>query len=255
MLRICVCLPFLLAAHSLAAEEVAPRGYQVTHKLAAPEAFQAAAADKSFVYAISSTQVARYDRASGKRIDVSKGPAKHLNSGFLLEGKLLLAHSNYPATPEQSQIKTLDLKTMELTTFKDFGDFGGSLVWVLKRDDGWWCNFARYGDANGQTFLVRFDEDWKELGRWTFPPVVIRQLGRMSLSGGVWDGDTLLTTDHDNPRLYRLRLPRAGKVLEFVAQIPAPFTGQGIAADPKTGGLVGIDRANRQVVFAQMPGK
>lgn len=254
MLRACLSVTCLLAIHAVAAEDVAPRGYQATRKLAAAEAFQAAAADETFVYAISSTQVARYNRASGKREGVSHGPAKHLNSGFLWEGKLLLAHSNYPATPEQSQIKALDLKTLELTTYKDFGDFGGSLVWVLKRGDGWWCNFARYGDANGQTFLVRFDDDWKELGRWTYPAEVIKQLGRMSLSGGVWDGDSLLTTDHDHPRLYRLRLPRAGTVLEFVEQLPAPFTGQGIAADPKTGGLVGIDRANRQVIFAEKPG-
>jgi hypothetical protein len=31
----------------------------------------------------------------------------------------------------------------------------------------------------------------------------------------------------------------------------SPFPGQGIAADPKTGGLVGIDRDKREVVFAR----
>jgi hypothetical protein len=34
--------------------------------------------------------------------------------------------------------------------------------------------------------------------------------------------------------------------------LPAPFTGQGIADDPATGGLVGIDRKQRQIVFAEL---
>ena len=51
--------------------------------------------------------------------------------------------------------------------------------------------------------------------------------------------------------IYRLRLPKEGSVLEFVAKEPAPFTGQGFAFDAKTGGLVGIDRAKRQIIFAE----
>jgi hypothetical protein len=72
----------------------------------------------------------------------------------------------------------------------------------------------------------------------------------MSVSGGVWKDGSLLVTDHDHPAIYELRLPRQDSVLEFVARHAAPFTGQGIAFDPKTGGLVGINRAKRQVVFA-----
>jgi hypothetical protein len=80
---------------------------------------------------------------------------------------------------------------------------------------------------------------------------VIADLGTMSISGGLWQGNTLLATGHDHRRIYRLRLPEAGTVLELIDILPAPFPGQGIAADPKTGGLVGIDRAKRQVVFAE----
>jgi glycerophosphoryl diester phosphodiesterase len=224
-----------------------------TAVLAAPEAIQAAAADDEFVYAVNNTLVAKYDRNTGERLATSTGEANHLNSGFFWEGRLYCAHSNYPRKPEQSEIKVLDPQTMELTTFKDFGNFGGSLTWAIRRGDSWWCNFAHYGDDNAQTFLAEFDDQWQELGRWTYPPDVIRELGAYSLSGGVWRGDSLLVTGHDHGVLYRLRIPSKGRILHFVEKQRAPFTGQGIAADPRTGGLVGIDRVKRLVVFAVPP--
>jgi len=221
-----------------------------TAELAAPEAHQASAADERFVYAITSRQVAKYDRATGRRIAISTGAAQHLNSGFLWKGKLLCAHSNYPKTPERSEIKVLDPGSMKLSTFKDFGNFGGSLTWVLRRDGYWWCNFARYGDKNAETFFVQFDDDWKELRRWTYPRALISQLGRYSLSGGLWYRQELLVTGHDKPEVYRMRLPGTGTILEYVGKQPVPFTGQGFAKDLATGGLVGINRARRLVVFA-----
>lgn len=225
-------------------------GFRQTAVLAAPEAIQAAAADRRFVYAISSTQIAKYDRTSGQRIAVSHGSATHLNSGFLWKGKLYCAHSNYPRKPEYSEIKILDVETMELRAFKDFGNFGGSLTWVIRRQGHWWCNFARYGADNGRTFLVKFDDEWNEQARFTYPPEVIRELGSYSLSGGIWHHDSLLVTGHDDPLLFELKLPKEGSVLQFVGKHQVPFTGQGIAADPLTGGLVGIHRANRQAIFA-----
>lgn len=224
--------------------------WKQTGTLSAPEAHQAAAADERFVYAITNTLVAKYDRQSGERLATSTGEAKHLNSGFLWERRLYCAHSNYPQMPERSEIKVLDLESMRLTTFKDFGNFGGSLTWAVQHEEHWWCNFARYGDDNAQTFLVKFNNDWREQGRWTYPDEVIRELGRMSLSGGLWRNGTLLVTGHDDPVLFQLRLPKTGNVLEFVGKQPAPFTGQGIAIDPKTGGLVGIQRSKKRVVFA-----
>lgn len=225
-------------------------GWKRTADIAAPEAVQAAAADEKFAYAVNNSDIAKYDRESGRRVAVSTGEAKHLNSGFLWKGAIYCAHSNYPALPEKSEIKALDPETMRLATFRDFGNFGGSLTWCIRRDGHWWCNFARYGDENGQTFLVKLDDDWKERGRWTYPPAVIRELGRYSLSGGVWQGDHLIVTGHDDPVVFELRLPEAGNVLDLVARKRVPFTGQGIAADPKTGGLVGIDRGKRRIVFA-----
>lgn len=226
------------------------RDWSAAGTLDAPEANQAAAADEKFVYAITNAHVAKYDRQSGKRLSVSTGEAKHLNSGFLWQGKLYCAHSNYPQTPERSEIKVLDVESMRLSTFKDFGSFGGSLTWVVRQDDHWWCNFARYGSDNGETFLARFDDEWHEKGRWTYPSAVIRQLGSYSLSGGLWYDGKLLVTGHDDPLFFRLHLPKDGTVLELVDTQSVPFTGQGFARDPQSGGLVGINRARKRVVFA-----
>jgi hypothetical protein len=245
----------LLGGVAIAADAVVASDWTLTESLAAPEANQAAAADEQWVYAIANAQVAKYDRATGKRVAVSTGEAKHLNSGFIWQGRLYCAHSNYPQLPEQSEIKVLDPQSMRLSTFKDFGNFGGSLTWVIRHEDHWWCNFARYGSENGQTFLVKFDAGWNETGRWTYPSNVIGELGRYSLSGGIWKDGHWLVTGHDDPVLFRLRVPDQGSVLEVVDRQRVPFTGQGIANDPKTGGLVGIHRAKRQVVFARQERK
>jgi hypothetical protein len=222
---------------------------------AAPEANQAAAADAHFVYAIDSTRIAKYDRQTGERVALSAGPAHHLNSGFFLADKLYCAHSNYPRKPEQSEIMMLDSATMQLSTFHDFGASDGSLTWVVRNASAWWCNFAFYGGDNAKTRLVRMDDAWRAEASWTYPPQVLAELGNYSISGGVWSGDDLLVTGHDHRRLYRLRLPATGSVLEFVEIIPAPFTGQGLAADPLTGGLIGIDRGKKRIVVAEFAPK
>ncbi len=241
---------FANSAEPEAASTGKSRDWSPTATLTAPEANQAAAADEKFVYAITNTLVAKYDRLTGERVAVSTGEAKHLNSGFLWQGKLYCAHSNYPSTPERSEIKTLDLESMRLSTFKDFGSYGGSLTWVVNQDGNWWCNFARYGADNSRTFLVKFDADWHEKGRWTYPDAVIRKLGSYSLSGGLWRDNDLLVTGHDDPLFFRLHLLSQGTVLELIDTQAVPFTGQGFASDPHTGGLVGINRAKNQVVFA-----
>lgn len=242
--------PGLLASVALAGGKPA---YVKTAVLKAPEANQAAAADERVVYAVDNAVIAKYDRSTGKLLARSTGEAKHLNSGYLWQGKLFSAHSNYPRKPEQSEIKVLDPESMVLSTYKDFGDYRGSLTWAVRHDGHWWCNFAHYGkDNNAKTVLVKLDEGWRERGAWTYPPEVVQDLGTMSISGGLWQGNMILATGHDHRRIYRLRLPKKGTVLELVDIVPSPFPGQGIAVDPKTGGLVGIDRARREVVFAEL---
>jgi hypothetical protein len=216
----------------------------------APEAHQAAAADAEFVYAITNDRIAKYDRRTRQRVAVSTGPAKHLNSGYFWNEKLFCAHSNYPQKPERSEVMVLDPSTMLLSVYKEFGNYGGSLTWVVRHDGHWWCNFARYGDQNQSTFVVKFGDNWQEAGRWTYPGQVLKEIGRNSLSGGLWRDGALLVTGHDDPELFRLNLPTKGTVLEFISTESIPFTGQGFADDPVTGGLVGIHRSKRQILFA-----
>lgn len=235
---------------SMVADLPAARRWEATATLQAAEARQAAAVDGEFVYAITNDRIGKYERGTGRRVAVSTGEAHHLNSGFFWQGKLYSAHSNYPQQPERSEIKVLDPQTMKLTAFKEFGEYGGSLTWVLRDAQCWWCHFARYGDANGKSFLVKFDLDWKELARWLAPPDLMAAVNGSSLSGGVWYQGALLVTDHDNRFLYQLRIPAKGNTLQYVGKEPSPFPGQGIAVDSRTGGLVGIERKTKTVIFA-----
>lgn len=241
-------LVLVASVTSLFAEPMVAR----TGTLCAPEANQTAAADERFVYGIGSTVIAKYDRASGMHLAVSTGRAHHLNSGFLWEGRLYCAHSNFPKKPEKSEIMVLDTKTMVLGTFKDFGEYRGSLTWVVRDSGHWWCNFARYGSDNAKTVLVKLDDQWREHGAWTYPPAVIRDLGKMSISGGVWKDGLLFATGHDKRVIYRLRVPANGTVLELVDVLESPFPGQGIAVDSKTGSFVGINRAQKEIVFGEL---
>jgi len=222
-----------------------------TRLIPAPEAVQAAAGDRDWLYAVSSTQIARHDRRSGERAAVSRGPAQHLNSAFLHDGRLYCAHSNYPRQPEHSDIRVLDLQTLELSVWHSFGESEGSLTWCVRHDGDWWCNFAFYGDEQRRSYLARFDADFRERERWSYPPEVLTRIGRHSLSGGLFLGDDLLATGHDDRLLFRLRPTPGAGVLSCLGIEPAPFSGQGIAVDPVTGGLIGIDRARRELVLAE----
>jgi hypothetical protein len=140
---------------------------------------------------------------------------------------------------------------MRLTVYRDLGNPGGSLTWVVQKKGNWWCNFARYGKKNAETFVIKYDNQWNEIARFTYPQDLINQLGKYSISGGIWVGEELWVTGHDDPFLFRLSLPNKGSELFYIGKIKVPFTGQGIAADPETKGLVGINRAKKEVIFSQ----
>lgn len=243
-------LPVLLLADGESKLPLMP-GYVETRSVPAKHATQAAAADDKVFYAVSNGTVAVHDRATGRLLRESEGPAEHLNSAFVWKGKVYCAHSNYPNKPDTSDIRVYDPATNKLTVFHDFKDPPGSLVWNVHDGRHWWCCFAHYKDDNARTVLIRYADGFKEERRWTFPKAVVADWDGMSASGGVWDGDTLLVSHYHWKVLYRLRVPKDGKELELVEAVACPFPGQGIAADPATGGLVGIDRTRRAVVFAE----
>ncbi len=228
-------------------------GWTTARLIASPHATQAAAADDRHVYAISNTTVAQYDRGSGRLVQAgTSSDAQHLNSGFVHEGRVYCAHSNYPAEPPASDIRVFDPATGKLTLFHRFPEPPGSLVWCVRRGGNWWCCFAWYRADNARTVLIEYADDGleREARRFTFPTEVVADWDGMSASGGIWDGDTLLVSHHHFPVLYRLALPAGGSELRLVEPLGCPFPGQGIAADP-AGGLVGIDRFRRRIVFAE----
>jgi hypothetical protein len=249
-------LAFAIAAESKGSALALQPGWAAASELKSEYAIQGAAADEKHVYAVSSTHVARYDRKTGKRLGVATTPdTKHLNSGFVWKGKVYCAHSNYPKAPEESDIRVFDPANDTLTVFHSFKDPPGSLVWNIrdKEDAAWWCCFAKYGkEKNAGTLVLKMDNDFKELARWTFPKNVTDDWDGMSASGGIWDGETMLVSHHHFKVLYRLRLPKQGTELEFVEAVRCPFPGQGIAVDPLVkSGLVGIDRDKKAILFAE----
>jgi hypothetical protein len=220
----------------------------------APEATQAAAADEHFLYAVSSTTIAKYDRLTFQRVAESAPKAHHLNSAYFHEGRLYCAHSNYPELPEKSELMSLDVATMHLSLAHDFGNYGGSLTWAVRHDGHWWANFARYDQNVAETFLAEFDNQWHELRRFTYPRELLSQLGaKYSLSGGLFRGDVLLVSGHNDPIIFRLRVPRNGAIMEMVDAQVVPFYGQGFAVDPVTKGLIGVIRRDHHIVLAGEP--
>jgi hypothetical protein len=252
----------LLLACSMAAEPKGSslelsNGWKATSEMKSEYAVQAAAADGKYAYAVSSTHVARYDRTTGERLGLATTPdTKHLNSAFVWKGKVYCAHSNYPKLPEASDIRVYDPAKDTLAVFHTFNEPVGSLVWCVRdpNDAAWWCCFAKYGkEKNAGTLLLKMDDEFKELARWTFPKNVVDDWDGMSASGAIWDGDSLLVSHHHFKVLYRVRLPKQGTELEFVRAHRCPFPGQGIAADPQVkGGLVGIDRGKKAILFAEL---
>jgi hypothetical protein len=215
----------------------------------AREAYQAAAADELYVYAIDDHVIAKYERSSRHLLAKSAGTAHHLNSGFFWEGKLYCAHAT---SDGRNEIVMLDPERMTLTSVRDLSEHPGKITWVVREPGLWWVGFGFYGRDNAKTYLAKLDESWHELRRWSYPSRLIPDLGGQSISGGIFRNGLLLATGHDKKVVYRLALADDSDVLELVDAIPAPFTGQGIAADPKTGGLVGIDRRRREVIFASV---
>lgn len=239
---------------------VASPKWVMTRELDAPEANQAAAVRGDQVFAIGNITIATYDRTTGRRLAVSptaKGVV-HLNSGFVDGEQLFCAHSNYPAEPADSALFVYYAghpsipSSGSLNPWKKFGKARGSLTWAVRVDEHWWCTFAQYGEKNGDTMLVEFDKQWDELGAWKYPPEVVADLGKASISGGLFYKGKLLATGHDRKVIYRLDVPKDKPVLELIDVVEAPFTGQGIAFDDATGGLVGIDRARKKIVFAEL---
>jgi len=246
-------------------EATAARRFEELRRFDAPAARQGVAVGASHFYAIGNRVITKHDARSGRQVDEWKGseggPVIHLNSGVVLDGKLYCAHSNYPAVPMASSIEIFDAGTLEHRGSRSLGIAAGSATWIDRRDDRWWVAFAHYAGRGGEpgkgpewTTLVAFDEGWRRIAAYTYPPELVARFAGRSNSGGTWGGDGLLyLTGHDAPEVYVLRLPRSGSVLELVEILPAPIAGQGIAWDrSEPGVLYGIVRRDGRVIVSRL---
>jgi hypothetical protein len=223
------------------------------------EANQGIGVDDRHFYAIDNYTIAKYDKKSGKLVKKwtgdKKGPILHLDSALLMDGKLYAAHSNYPEWPMTSSVEIFDAETLEPLGSHSFGILYGSLTWVDWKDGHWWMTFANYDKPFGpdkskygnklNTVMVKFTPDFRAVQSWTMPKVLLDKFEDMSNSGGSWGPDGYLyLTGHDPAELYRMRLPKAGSILELVDVIPMNVRGQGIAWDRSQPGVIyGIVRA------------
>jgi len=262
-------LSFSLAISLLVTLQSSPIQARELRRFAAPEAHQSVAVDKDSFYAIDGAAIAKYDKATGKRIAIWQekegGTIKHLNSGLIIGKRMYCAHSNYPEVPMASSIEVFDTQTMEHVDTHSLGIFVGSATWVEFRDNSWWVCFAHYKGKNNDeptrdprwTSLIRFDKQWRQTGGWIFPAELVERFGNYSCSGGTFRKDgKLYVTGHDNPECYVLRLPKAGSVLELEQTFAVPNQGQGIALDPTDQTIFyGIDRKTKEVVVSRLSGR
>ena len=154
-----------------------------------------------------------------------------------------------------SSLEIFDAEKMEHVATHSFGIQWGSLTWVDWHDGHWWMTFANYDRPFGpnrtpyghkvNTVMVKFTSDLRPVESWTLPKILLDKFEDMSNSGGSWGPDGYLyLTGHDPAELYRVRLPKAGSVLEVVDIIPMKIRGQGIAWDrSQPGTIYGIIRA------------
>ena len=262
----------LSAAALLAALALAPMGVAAQPTLtqmaefAVPEAGQGVAVDTRYFYAVDNTTLAKYDKKTGalvKRLAQEPGgPLIHLDGATVREGRIYAAHSNYPQWPMTSSLEIYDAATLTHVGTHSFGINWGSLTWIDFHDGFWWMVFANYDQPYGpnrslygnklNTQLLKFTPQFQMVEGWTLPKSLLDKFGVMSNSGGSWGPDGFLyLTGHDLGELYRMRLPKAGSVLELVDTLRMNVRGQGIAWDRSTPDVIyGIIRATPQEVSA-----
>lgn len=227
------------------------------------EAVQGVAVDKNYFYTINSRGIGKYDKKTGRLIAEWKddsGRIIHLDGGVVLQDRIYCAHSNYPGIPMTSSIEIFSAEDLRHTGSHSFGIKYGSCTWADFYQGSWWVCFAHYdqfkdqtGKGTGWTVLVRFDRNWQEKESWMFPADLIEEFRPMSCSGGSWGPDgKLYVTGHDSAKVYILRLPGKGSILEYINSAVIESRGQGIAWDrTSTRDLYGIVRKNNSVIRSE----
>jgi hypothetical protein len=242
-----------------AATVMAASGLKQIGEFVVPEANQGVGVDDRYFYAVDNQTIAKYEKKTGKLIRKWQGEKNgsiiHLDSAMLLDGKIYCAHSNYSEWPMTSSVEIWNADTMEHVGNHSFGINWGSLTWVDFYNGHWWMTFANYDKPFGPgktpyghkvtTQTVKFSADFQYRESWVLPKAILDRFEDMSNSGGSWGPDGYLyLSGHDPAEIYRMRLPKAGSILELVDAIPMNIRGQGIAWDRSERGVIyGIIRA------------
>lgn len=228
-------------------------------EFAIPEANQGIGVDQRHFYAIDDRAIGKYDKKTGKLVKrwagEKGGPIIHLDSAMVMDGRIYCAHSNYPEWPMTSSVEIWDAETLEHVGSHSFGIDRGSLTWMDFHDGHWWMTFANYDRPFGPnktpygykvaTQVVKMTPDFRVVQAWVLPKAILDRFEQMSNSGGSWGPDGFLyLSGHDPAEVYKMRLPKAGSVLELVEILPMNIRGQGIAWDrSERNVLYGIIRA------------
>lgn len=252
----------LLASTPALAQEEPPRmTSEAVASYVIPEANQAVGVDAGHFYAIDNRTIAKYDKDTQELVKKWErpkgGPVKHFDSAAVVDGRIYVAHSNYPEWPMQSSLEVFDAETLEHLESHAFGIQLGSFTWVDKKPGGdWYGGFANYNRvfdkspfAYGNKFntqVVRFDDQWRIVEQWTIPEAIVEKFEDMSNSGGSWGPDgNLYLTGHDPAEAYVMQIPEFGAILDWKATVPLDNRGQGIA----------WDRSQDDVLYAIVRGK
>ena len=249
-----------LVAACAAPDALRAQDVEVLRRFAAASARQGVAVSDDSFYAIDSRVIERFDATSGSlraRYDAgSDRSVAHLNSGVVVDGVLLCAHSNYPELPMRSSIERFDARTLAHLGSQPLTDAPGSATWVDRRGGRWWVAFAHYAGRGGEpgkgpeaTSLLALDDGWRRVAQYRYPPELVTRFAGRSNSGGAFGPDgRLYLTGHDAPELYVACLDAAAGTLRWLATWPVPFAGQGIAWQPGRVLLWGISRSAREVI-------
>lgn len=236
----------MIAAPAFAQEEPPAMTSEVLGSYVIPEVNQGIGVDAEHFYAIDNTSIAKYTKDTQERValeDYEDIGAIHFDSAAVIDGKIYVAHSNYPVWPMTSSLEIFDAASLDHLESHSFGIQIGSFTWVDQAPDGsWWGGFANYNRvfdrspiAYGNKYntqVVKFDADWQVDQAYVIPDIVVEKFDDMSNSGGSWGPDGhLYLSGHDPAEAYAMDIPEMGSTLKWIGTVPLDIAGQGIAWD------------------------
>ena len=233
---------------------------EVVRSWPAAEANQGVAVGAEHFYAIGDRTLGKYEKATGRQVGEWSAPSgsgiKHLNAGVVIGERLVVAHSNFPAKPDESSVEFFDAVTLRHLGRKVFVDPPGSLTWAVPERSGWLVCFAHYAvNSNpARSRLIRYDADWRPMAEWSFPPELLARFGMFSSSGGGFGLDGMVwVSGHDAKELYRLSLPAGGGEARWEGKVAFVSAGQAFAWDPtRPQELYSIQRKTKQVIVSRL---